>query len=223
MRPPDRDEIHLWWVALDRTVADEARLRALLTEDERARAAAYARAVDRRRFLVARAVLRRLLGRYLDAPPAAVPLAYGPRGKPHVTGRADLRFNVSHSAGLALIGVARGREIGVDVERVRDDVDIEAFAARSFSPRELAALRALEAPARRRAFFDCWTRKEAYIKARGDGLAIPLDAFDVSVAPGERATLLEVRADPLEAHRWSLIAPVAPAGFAAAVAVEVAR
>jgi 4'-phosphopantetheinyl transferase len=224
VRLPRVDELHLWWVDLDGVEADEWSMHTLLSDDEQARAARYVRGLDRRHFVVARGALRRLLGRYLATAPAAVRLAYGHRGKPRLDGGcggADVRFNLSHSGGLALIGVTRGREVGVDIERVRDDIDMDAFAAHSFSPRELAALRGLTPPARREAFFACWTRKEAYVKARGDGLAIPLSGFDVSLAPDERAALLEVRADPVEASRWSLLAPAAPPGYAAAVAVAV--
>jgi 4'-phosphopantetheinyl transferase len=226
VRLPGPNELHLWWVELDRTDADERQIRALLSADEQARADRYVRDLDRWHFLVARGVLRRLLARYLEADPTAVSLAYDPRGKPRLNGgyeRPDLRFNLSHSGGLALIGVTCGREIGVDVERVRDDIDIDAFAERTFSARELAALRALTAPRRREAFFACWTRKEAYVKARGDGLAIPLSAFDVMLPPGALGAPLDLRGDPDQAGRWNLVVPAAPVGFAAAAVVEIPR
>jgi len=131
-----------------------------------------------------------------------------------------LRFNLAHSHRLALCAVTRGREVGIDLEYVRADLADERIAERFFSTREVAALRAVPKGARLQAFFNCWTRKEAYVKARGEGLSMPLDQFDVSLAPGEPAALVSTPTDPQEASRWSL-QDISPApGYVAAIAVE---
>ena len=180
--------MHVWRAALD---VPESQVRSLwdtLTADERQRAEHYVFEKDRTHFVVARGLLRVLLGRYLRQDPPHLRFTYGPHGKPALatdTGGGALRFNVSHSHGLALYAITRGREVGVDVERIRPEVAQEKIAERFFSPREVTLLRALPAPLQATAFFACWTRKEAYIKATGEGLTLPLDQFDVSLLPGE--------------------------------------
>ena len=197
-------------------------LRHTLTADECQRAERYVFEKDRTHFVVARGLLRVLLGRYLRQDPQHLRFTYGPHGKPALatdTGGMSLRFNVSHSHGLALYAITRGREVGVDVERIRPEVAQEKIAERFFSPREVTVLRALPTPLQAPAFFACWTRKEAYIKAKGDGLSLPLDQFDVSLAPGEPAALLHTTWDPQEAACWAL-QDLAPApDYRAAVVV----
>jgi 4'-phosphopantetheinyl transferase len=132
----------------------------------------------------------------------------------------ELRFNVSHSHGLALYAVTRRRKIGIDIERVRPISGPEQLAARFFSAGENAELCALPEHVKHEAFFNCWTRKEAYVKARGEGLSLPLNQFDVSLNPGEPARLLRVERDPQEAARWSLQGLTPAPGYVAALAVE---
>lgn len=226
--PPPRpalpgDEVHVWGARLDAPPAVVRRLLLTLAPDERGRAGRFHFKRDGDRFVVARGLLRAVLGGYLNVGPEALRFEYGARGKPSLAAEHDadgLRFNLSHSGGVALFAVARGREVGVDVERVSPRVECENIAGRFFSPREVAGLLALPPPRREAAFFDCWTRKEAYIKARGEGLSLPLDAFDVSLAPGEPAALLANRLDPAEVSRWSLRGLAPWPGFAAAVAAE---
>jgi len=216
------DEVHVWRAALDLPESQVRSLWDTLTVDERQRAERYIFATDRMHFVVARGLLRVLLGRYLRQGPQHLRFTYGPHGKPALaidTGGATLRFNVSHSHGLVLYAFTHGREVGVDVERIRPEVAQEKIAEHFFSPREVAVLRALPTPLQATAFFACWTRKEAYIKAKGDGLALPLAQFDVSLAPDEPAALLRTAWDPQEAACWAL-QDLAPApGYRAAVAV----
>jgi 4'-phosphopantetheinyl transferase len=226
--PPSRpalpgDEVHVWRARLDAPPERVRRLLDLLAPDERVRAGRFHFRRDEDRFVVARGLLRTILGGYLNSGPERLRFEYGAQGKPALAPEhnpAGLRFNVSHSEGVALYAVTRGREVGVDVERVSARVECEEIAGRFFSPREVARLRALPEALREAAFFDCWTRKEAYIKARGEGLSLPLDGFDVSLAPGEPAALLANRLDPAEVSRWSLRELRPWPGFAAAVAVE---
>ena len=216
-------QVHVWRAALDVAPPRVARLGGSLSEEERARAARFHFERDRVRFTVARGVLRGLLGGYLGVAPSTLVFDYGAHGKPRLATAMparDLRFNVSHSAGVALYAITRGREVGVDVEGHRPDFATAEIAERFFSLAERRALSALPVERRCDAFFACWTRKEAYIKARGLGLSLALDGFDVSLAPGEPAALLATRDDPSERDRWSLRALDLGPGFAGAVVAE---
>lgn len=192
----------------------------MLAMDEQARAARYRFPKDRDHFIAARGLLRVLLSRYLRVSPADFTFLYSGLGKPSLAEHqgAGLRFNVSHSHGLALLAFAQGRELGVDLESVRPEVAGLRIAERYFSPAEVAALRALPESQQTEAFFNCWTRKEAYIKARGDGLSARLDLFDVSLAPGHPAALLRTATD--EPSRWTMMALEPGTGYQAALVVE---
>jgi 4'-phosphopantetheinyl transferase len=222
--PLTTDDVHVWRIALE--VGDPllSRLRDILSDDEQRRADRFYFEKDRRHFTAARGALRILLAGYLSGRPEVVRFAYNNYGKPRLAetdNQSDLRFNLTHSHGLALLAVTRGREIGVDVERVRDiERDGEALAERFFSPRETAVLHSLPPQLRREAFFHCWTRKEAYIKAQGKGLSLPLDQFDVSLHPDEPAVLLATQHNPQEAQRWSLQSLLPDEGYVGALAIE---
>lgn len=217
------DEVHVWRVDLQVSDNLERYLWSLLDDDERCRADRFHFAQHRRRFVVARGALRTILAHYLEARPTDIRFQTNAYGKPFLASdqaSTGLAFNLSHSNSLALVGIACHREIGVDLELVRADFATEEIAGRFFSPGEVAALQALPADARAQGFFNCWTRKEAFIKAKGMGLSMPLDRFDVSLAPGEPARLLSILDDPAEAGRWSLEALYPQDGYAAAVAVQ---
>ena len=216
--------MHLWLINLDQPDDVQRELVGLLQDDERARAARFARPQLRDRFAVGRGVLRRLVGRYLRMDPAALRLAEGPYGKPLLADEADLRFNLSHSEGQALLGVARGVEIGVDIEAVRPLRDRDDVARRTFTAGENRALSALPSTLRDAGFFACWTRKEAVVKTTGIGFAFELDWFDVPVNPvlGEADRPLELTVGgPAEvAGSYALWSPRTVEGFAAAVAIR---
>jgi len=221
---PDRpqitpDTLHVWRIDLNREDGELAALRATLSEDELARAARFRFEWLRRRFIAARGALRNILAAYLGADAAALRFTYSAYGKPSLAG-ASLRFNLSHSNELALVAVAAGCEVGVDVEFMRPDTAGSRIAERFFSPREVEALRALPPAEQLQGFFNCWTRKEAFIKAVGQGLSYPLDAFDVTLAPGEPAAVLAIRGDAALARRWTLQALSPGEGYAGAAAVE---
>lgn len=218
--PLEEAEVHVWRASLPVPPAELARYRDLLDPEERARTDRFRFPRHRDRFLAARATLRLILARYTMENPAGLRFEYGPHGKPSLAGEHELRFNMSHSGDLALYAVARAREVGVDLERHRDDVECDQIAHRFFSPAEVAALLALPAEVRRPAFFRCWSRKEAYIKALGTGLALPLDQFDVSLAPGEPARLLQTYHAPETADRWSMWELHPGAGYAGALVAE---
>lgn len=198
-------------------------LQRLLTPDEAARAARFRFERDRFAFVARRGILRTLLGRCLAQEAITLPLTANRYGKPALDAGlsgVDLRFNISHSAGLALFAFAVARDVGVDIEAVRPDVDCELVARSVFSESEQRALRSVPAADRRAAFFACWTRKEAYIKARGVGLSMALDQFDVTLQPGEPACLLATRDDPGEAARWSMVSLDAGPDHRAALVAE---
>lgn len=217
------DEVHVWRAPLDLPSERLERLRGTLAPDECERAARFYFERDRRHFVAARGLLRALLGRYLKLPPDGLRFGYTPHGKPHMAdggGGEWLRFNLSHSGGVALYAFGRGRELGVDIEQVRADIEHSQIAERFFSSREVAALRDLPPRLQREAFFLCWTRKEAYIKGIGEGLSLPLDSFDVSLTPGAPASLLAVRGDAREAARWGLRDLEPGPGYHAALVAE---
>jgi 4'-phosphopantetheinyl transferase len=205
------EAVHVWSVALDDARPERVRdLAGLLEPGERRRAERYLLPRSRDRFTVCRGLLRTILGHHAGERPERIRIRYGPHGKPAVDG---LAFNVSHCGGAALIAVARGREVGVDLERVRPELPHLDMARRYFSRREEDELGRLPAASRARAFCDGWTRKESYLKALGTGLATPLASFSVSLAPGEPARFLEPAGD------WTLVTLAAPPGFAAALTV----
>ena len=215
--------VHLWRYSLDRSPAELDHWTAELSEDERNRAARFVFPELRQRFTAGRGLLRTILSGYLDIPPAEIQFSYNGYGKPDLCGLAagiGLNFNLSHSAGLAVLGVCLGRRIGVDVEAIRDNVKCEELAERFFSRREVADLFSLPSAERREAFFRCWTRKEAYIKAVGRGLSLPLESFDVSLQPSQPAQLLAVRDDPAETDPWEVASLTPAVGYAAALFVE---
>ena len=214
------DDVHVWRVWLDLPPSEVARLRQLLSPDERERAARFVSPRDRGRYITGRGALRSVLGRYLREPPRSLRFRYSPHGKPSLADPLPLRFNLAHSSGLALIAVAWRREIGVDVEIIRAGVADELIARRFFSPREVEELIGLAEEKRQAAFFACWTCKEAYLKARGEGLSIPLNRFAVSVDPDRPAALRYVEGAAKEVARWTLCRLHPWPGYAAALAVE---
>lgn len=216
--------VHVWRASLNLSEFQLQNFWPTLTEDEQARAKRFHFPKDQNHYIAGRGMLRAILSRYLDRPPTQFRFDYSQYGKPTLTevaGGEALRFNVSHSHGLALYAVTRNRDIGIDLELMRADFAGEEIAERFFSRPEFEKLRALPESAKCAAFFNCWTRKEAYIKARGEGLSMPLDQFDVSLSPGEPAQLLSVRgADPDEALGWRMKALEVDPNYAAALVVR---
>ena len=212
--------VDVWRASLDREPAIVEALHALLSDDERERASRFHFARDRDRYVVGRGVLRTLLGDYADVGPELVRFRYGPQGKPRLAIRGP-RFNVSHSGAVALYAFSSSGELGIDVELYRPEFAREHIAERFFSPTEVATLRSLPEDVQPQAFLACWTRKEAYIKARGEGLALPLDRFDVSLHPDEPAALLRTAWSTEEPAQWRFTdLSDAASGYLAAVAIR---
>jgi 4'-phosphopantetheinyl transferase len=208
-------EIHVWALRLTASEMDSDPL----SEDEHARAARFRFEKDRRKFQLCRTTLRVLLGEYLNQPAERLCFTYGPRGKPQLAADGGgLRFNVSHSRDMALFAFAQGLEIGVDVEGDRPLSDMADIARRFFCAEEHRQLMSMAEDERKRGFFRCWTRKEAYLKATGDGLHAPLDGFQVSFETEDSAHFVHINGSPEEASQWTLHSITMNAGFTGALA-----
>jgi len=214
--------VHVWHATLQLSSAQLRRLETFLSDDERRRASRVVSVPHRHAFIAARGVLRELLAGYLELDPSHVRFCYGARGKPTVDPAlgSDLTFNLSHSHGLALFVVGRRRRLGIDVERIRQDRNWDGIARRFFSRNEAAALLCVAPPQRARAFYACWTRKEAFVKATGEGIRQPLSSFEVSVAADEPATLVHIDGDRERALEWRLQDLQPDPDYAAALVVE---
>jgi 4'-phosphopantetheinyl transferase len=217
------DAVHVWCVRLDLQPESVQRLEEVLAMDERERADAFRFAYLRRRYVVTRGVLRQLLATYLTADAASLRFHFSALGKPSLVERVDstsLSFNVSHSEEIALIAAARGRELGVDIERIRAIEDADGVAEHYFCPPERDALRLSQGDSKTKHFFTYWTRKEALLKATGDGLSLPLDRVDVSTIRYGKPHGVLIR-DRFGAARHLTLVDLAPAiGYTGALAVE---
>jgi 4'-phosphopantetheinyl transferase len=213
-------DVHLWHAMLDDRLAYD--LKYLLSNDEKSRAESFHFEDDRNDFIAGRVLLRTLLAVYAGIDSDKVRFGYAEKGKPYLdeTHASGIKFNLAHAHGRALFAFSCGREVGVDLEFMRDDLADEKVAERFFSPSEIDSLKAVDPELRKEAFFNCWTRKEAYIKARGEGLSMALDEFDVSLAPGEPAVLIRNHKEPTESERWSMRSIPMLAGYVAALVVE---
>ena len=212
-----RNSVHVWRIGVEQPFEVINELESLLAEEERERAGRFHFLRDRRAFTVAKGASRQILAHYLGADPRALIFDRGTFGKPFLRSGA-VRFNLSHSGEFALLAVAAKREVGVDVEEIREIEDAAMIAERNFSPGESSKLRAvLDSASGTTAFFNCWTRKEAFIKAIGEGLSHPLDTFEVTFLPQEN---VELRVEGTTLHRWMLSTLYVSDGYTGALVVE---
>lgn len=210
---PGDEQIDVWLIQLPEDGPLSPQFAPCLSAEESARAARFIFERDRARFTVAHTALRQILATCTGGD-SAVEIRVAELGKPYLPGHPGIRFNLSHSGCYALAAVAHGREVGVDIECIRADRSSTAIAERFFAPAEVGALKKTPEKDRVPAFFACWSRKEAYIKARGLGLRIPLDSFEVSL--GAEAILRKAE----DRDRWSMCSLEAPEGYAAALVAE---
>jgi len=221
--PLNAGQVHVW--LLNQNLAPDRieGLRTVLTADEIERADRFKFDKHRRRFAACRGQVREILSRYLGDDPQQIAFEYGPKGKPALAAAwsaSELEFNVSNSEELALLAVALRRPLGVDIEFIKPPHDFEAIARHFFAPEEIAVLDSLAGDARLAGFFDCWTRKEAVLKAVGEGLSIPLNQVIVTVAPGEPAAVLKFQPESGEQPEWWMENLVPHPGYAAAIAAQ---
>jgi 4'-phosphopantetheinyl transferase len=213
--------VDLWWEDIDRQTGRIFEFWDILSKDERKRAERFRSGLHRERFIFCRGRLREILSGYRDVYPKAIRFCKGAGGKPAIASDSPMiRFNLSHSQGFALFAIAYGREVGVDVEVLQPKPKAAALVERFFSFNERAAFRKLQPDQQEAAFFSGWTRKEAFVKALGQGLRFSLDRFDVSLDPGDQNALLNVADAPEEVRRWSLRDIDLGPDFRAALAVE---
>jgi len=218
-----KNTVHAWKAPLTAPEDEYSALQQVLSPDERERARRFYFEKDRRRWTIAHGVLRILLAQYLNTDTHKLQFVTNDYGKPALAppfAETGLQFNLSHSAELALYAFTYQRHIGIDVEYMRLDIEWAELARSHFSPSEYAALQALPPPLQAEAFYLCWSRKESYIKAKGKGLSIPLDQFDVSLVPGEPAALLGSREEVQATTHWSLHALEPAHTYAGALTVE---
>ncbi len=215
------DEVHVWRASLKQPAVVVDHVAQTLSSDERQRAdRLYAK--QRTQFIVGRGILRNILGHYMCVEPSVLQFHYTARGKPRVADLDNhgLSFNLSHSYGMAVCAITHGRPLGVDIEYVRPIPEIDKIATAFFSLKERAVLHTIPTDQRLTSFFRCWTRKEAYIKAVGAGVALPLDQFDVTLAPEDPARLERIHGAPGEASCWELQDLDTGVGFISALAVR---
>jgi len=220
-----QNEVHIWRASLEQPEEVITQLQHNLSADEARRVKRMCFEKDRRRWIVARGLLRSLLGQYLAIEPSGLEFCYNSHGKPfveHPATGSTFQFNLSHSENLAAYAFVHSRPLGIDVQYTRRQpkVDFEKMARYQFSQHEYQALCALRRDVQEQAFYQCWTRKEAYLKARGTGMSLPLHQFDVAFLPGEPAALLASREDVNEVARWSFKKVTFGADYAGALVVE---
>ncbi len=222
--PLGHAEVHLWCIPLEIGSDSLRGLRRVLSDEEQQRAERFRFEPDRRRYIAARAALRTLLGRYVDQPAERIVFSYSTAGKPFLQradGGSGPHFNVSHSGAIALLAFCADAELGIDVELVRDIEDTESIVRRFFCAAEVEQWMGLPGHLRQKAFYDCWTRKEAVVKAMGGGLSVPLDAFQVSFSPTD-APRVRFRHDA-GVTPWSLYDVSPAADYSGALAIRGAR
>lgn len=215
-----QNEVHVWRACLDIPQSKADSLLKILNKAEQQRASRFKFPEPRNIFVISRAFLRLALGKYLKVAPEALEFWTTTHGKPELTGQPGLRFNLSHTEGMAILGVVLQKEIGIDVESLDRDVNTLELADRFFSSVEASWVRSQLESERTRAFLHCWTAKEAYVKAHGEGLSIPLDGFSVIPTLKASALQLDVFGHAAESSRWSMWQLEMPVGFCAALAVE---
>jgi 4'-phosphopantetheinyl transferase len=218
-----QNDIHVWCVRLNTARPRIRKLQNTLTIEEVKKANRFRSEKDRERHIVARGVLRDILGRYLNTPPEQLRFTKGKHGKPALSldqGDLGLHFNMSDSHHLVVYAVTRYRQVGIDLEHIQPIPEMEQIVERFFSIPEKEAFLAISPHERLDAFYRGWTRKEAYIKAKGQGLSIPLHQFEVSIASGEKAALLNVYGDRKEASLWSLHEITPAPEYIATIALE---
>ncbi|MHA4844102.1 4'-phosphopantetheinyl transferase family protein [Flavitalea antarctica] len=214
------DEVHVWRADLEIDERTKTSLLTLLSPDEKNRAQKFRFAKDSRNFIAARGILRLLIGKYLAINPAEFSFQYSKFGKPGIANNNTLHFNISHSQNIALFAFSKRFNIGVDVEFVNPDIEVRDIARNFFSTNEIRKLLALPGNQQALGFFNCWTRKEAFIKAVGEGLSFPLDKFEVSLEPDKPAALLATDWDPEEVSKWSVYSLFPGANFVGCLVIE---
>lgn len=197
-------DVHLWRSNLSVNPSRTALFWNILSQDEKDRANRFRFEKDRMHYIVARGTLRTLLGQYFGKNAQSLQFTYSEFNKPMLENEQGLQFNISHAAGLGLFSFTKESDIGVDLERVDESIEVQKLAGRFFSKNEVETIFALAENFQAKAFFYCWTRKEAFIKGHGEGLSLPLDQFEVSILESDVVQLKSIAWSPSETNQWSL-------------------
>jgi len=219
----DDNEVHIWRVCLNQNSFSAGELFKILSSDEQQRVSRYYFEQDQKHFTVSRGTLREILGGYLDVLPGKIRFSYNQFGKPTLDAEKNanrLHFNVSHSHELALYAVARGREVGIDVEFINEEFAVLEVAEHFFSPGEVSALNSLPLNLRNAAFFRYWTRKEAHIKAVGKGLSHLLPDQSAIPPVQGKSTTFSITNEFQKTRHWSVLTLAPKPNYTAALAVE---
>jgi 4'-phosphopantetheinyl transferase len=219
----ENNEAHIWRATLDREESEIESFRKTLSKDEQDKAASFHFQRDKGRFIVSRGILRKILARYINKEPSEIVFSYGAFGKPALPeelGVATIHFNLTHSHGLALYAIFKNQQIGIDVELIRSDFGWESIARRYFSEMEYAALLKLPAHLREERFFSYWTCKEAYVKATGQGLSLPINEIEISLTNSNSAERLCLRGESKQSSHWSLVKLTPATGYVGFLAIE---
>jgi 4'-phosphopantetheinyl transferase len=215
--------VHVWRVPLDVSAVQFESLLGFLSADELAKAGRFHFERDQKRFIVARGILRKILGHYLKENPNEILFEYTAHGKPVLASesRGDTpSFNLTHSDTLALYAITRAQKIGIDIERIRNDIDVDQIAQRFFSQNEISSLNQIHKNKRSEIFFQYWTRKEAFLKAIGEGISFPMEQCDVSLTSGSILSPIILSGNKGESSRWHVQDLIPGEGYAAAIAVD---
>lgn len=216
----NKNEVHLWKASLEFNDERYRKFYNILSKDEQIRANHFRFEKDRVQFVLARGILRQLLAGYLSMEASELRFQYTPLGKPYILRDYGLDFNVSHSSSLALFGFTIGRMIGIDIEFMSVNIEFASMVKQFFSPYEIKTLFSLPVSQQAEAFYMCWTRKEALIKAIGIGLSLPLDQFDVTLIPDEPAEILDIRWNHMDKNKWSMLSLSPASRFIGALVIE---
>lgn len=225
LNPPDNlilseGEAHIWRADLELNACFKSSFLKLLSPDEKNRAQKFRFDNDSQNFIAARGILRSLVGKYLEINPAEISFQYNEFGKPGIANNTPLHFNISHSQNMALFAFTNNFDVGVDVEFVNPNIEVKDIAKNFFSKNEIIKLLSLPEEQQALGFFNCWTRKEAFIKAVGEGLSFPLDQFEVSLEPDKPAKLLATHWDPKAVSKWSMYSITPGKKFVGSLVIE---
>ncbi len=219
-KPLQSKQVHVWCLSFREHTEHVPNYYALLSDDEKIKASKFHFEKDKNQSIISRGALRQLSALYLDRPIDDIAFTYGEYGKPEYSFKSYLKFNVSHSGDMAIIGFVKDHDIGVDIEHIKTDFDVMDIAVNYFSELEIKTLKAFPKKKHIEGFYRCWTRKEAFIKAKSQGLSFPLNAFSVSIDSNNHANLLETKWDKREAKDWKLFSFTPNKDYIGAVSIK---
>ena len=220
VKPLLANQLHVWQVNFSKQLDNISFFLNLLSDNEKEKASKFCFKKDQNQFIISRGALRILSAAYLDMNAKEIEFKYGEYGKPEFDFNSDLKFNVSHSGNLGTIGFVKNFDIGIDVEKIKNDFDVLEIVSNYFSELEIETLKKLPKEMHTEYFYRCWTRKESFIKAKSLGLTFPLDSFSVCINSDKKTELLETKWDDTEKHKWKLFTFSPQLNYIGAVSIQ---